>query len=333
MTQPAPPLLLVRDLVVRFPARGGSMVVLDGVDLEVRAGEVFGLIGETGAGKSLSAWASLDLLPAGAWIDAGEVTFNGQVLNGKSDKELRSIRGRYISMIVQNPRSALNPMLAVGKQIGNVYRAHTGGSRSDVRAAVIQSLKDVGIADPERRMGAFPHQLSGGMAQRILIAMALINHPSLVIADEPTTGLDVTIQAEILDLVKDRVLNQGAAMWIITHDLGVIANYTDRAAVMFAGQVVEEGPTATLFERPRHPYTIGLVQAAREESGEVVETALDIAGPPPDLAVRPVGCQFAYRCPWVEPDCRTTTPDLITIGTDRKVRCLVAQRALAEEVT
>ena len=232
-------------------------------------------------------------------------------------------------MIVQNPRGALNPMLSIGNQLANVVRAHRR-TKGDERESIVRALRDVGIADPDRRMSAFPHQLSGGMAQRILIAMAIINHPSLVIADEPTTGLDVTLQAEILDLVKERVVDEGAAMWIITHDLGIIANYTDRAAVMFAGQVVEEAPTADLFADPRHPYTKGLVEAAHVESGDQAEAQFDISGGPPDLRHRPTGCQFAYRCPWVEPDCRQTSPTLVSFGRDRSVRCLVAQRTLMD---
>jgi oligopeptide/dipeptide ABC transporter ATP-binding protein len=321
-------LLTVENLEVRFRAVDGVVVALDGVDLQVREGEVFGLIGETGAGKSLTAWAAMGVLPVGAWLERGEVTFRGIALTKLSDRELRRIRGKEMTLIVQNPRGALNPMLPVGKQLANLLRAHGMVSRKDQRATIIQALRDVGIADPERRLGAFPHQLSGGMAQRILIAMAIISHPRLVIADEPTTGLDVTIQAEILDLVRDRVANQGASMWIITHDLGIIANYSDRAAVMFAGQVVEEAPTADLFSDPRHPYTRGLVEAAHAGSNGGTPETLSIAGRPPDLQRRPPGCQFAYRCPWVEPMCREGRPELTAFAPNRSVRCFVAQREL-----
>jgi oligopeptide/dipeptide ABC transporter ATP-binding protein len=332
VTHAADPLLAIRDLEVRFRTQRGSMIALDGVNLQIRHGEVLGLIGETGAGKSLTAWAALDLLPPGAWVERGDVIFRGEGLTRKSDRALREIRGKEITLIVQNPRGALNPMLTVGKQLGNVVRAHGAGPRDDWKARAVQVLRDVGIADPERRMSAFPHQLSGGMAQRVLIAMAIVNHPNLVIADEPTTGLDVTIQAEILDLIKDRVNHQGASMWVITHDLGIITNYADRAAVMFAGQVVEEAPTEQLFRDPRHPYTMGLVEAARQESQVRRAQSVDIRGGPPDLQHRPVGCQFAYRCPWVEPACRSTAPVLVQFDKDRSVRCIVAQRSLARDI-
>jgi oligopeptide/dipeptide ABC transporter ATP-binding protein len=221
----------------------------------------------------------------------------------------------------------LNPMATIGSQIANVYLAHHDEPKAAAMERAVESLRAVGIPDPGERVTSYPHQLSGGMAQRVLIAMAMINRPKLLIADEPTTGLDVTIQAEILDLMADLVASQGSSVWLITHDLGVIANYTQRAAVMFAGQIVEVAETKALFDEPMHPYTQGLVQALTE--GADGATSRGGSGDPPDLASRPIGCQYAYRCPWVEPKCRETMPILEALAPAHDVRCFVASRQAA----
>lgn len=319
------PLLEVKGLVVQFPGPEdeGEIAVLDHVDLEIRAGEIFGVIGETGAGKSLSAWAAMNLLPSSGRMTAGDVRWKGKSIIGMAEEEQRRIRGKEICLITQNPLGALNPMSTVGNQIVKVVRAHQRVTSREARLLALKSLQAVGIPDPQRRFSVYPHQLSGGMAQRILIAMAMINRPQLLIADEPTTGLDVTIQAEILDLMTEQVRDSGASVWLITHDLGVIANYTERAAVMFAGQVVETASTRDLFERPLHPYTRGFLDAVRREreDGEL----LDIAGAPPDLVHRPEGCQFAYRCPMAAEPCRVAIPQLAEVREGHSVRCVLAQ--------
>ena len=312
-------LLDMEDLEVRFPGPREDAVVLDRVNISIGEGEIFGVIGETGAGKSLTAWAAMNLLPAHGRITAGEVRWKGRPMAAMANEEARRIRGNEVALITQNPLAALNPMSTVGHQIVRVIRAHERVSAREARRMAFEALRVVGIPDPERRFAAYPHQLSGGMAQRILIAMAMINRPQLLIADEPTTGLDVTLQAEILDLMTGMVRNHGASIWLITHDLGVIANYTERAAVMFAGQVVETASTRQLFETPRHPYTRGFLDAAARERDD--GERLDIAGSPPDLHTRPPGCQFAYRCPLAEDSCRLEKPPLLQAQKDHLVRC------------
>ena len=317
----ATPLLQIENLEIRF----SDILTIDNVSLEIRSGEVFGVIGETGAGKSLTAWAAIDLLPRGARITNGAVYWKGRKLTGQPDRRLQEIRGSEISIITQNPLGALNPMNSVGAQIVKAIRAHQRVTSRQAWRMAIDELRAVGIPDPERRARSYPHQLSGGMAQRVLIAMAMVNRPQLLIADEPTTGLDVTIQAEILDLMSRLVRETGSAVWLITHDLGVIANYTERAAVMFAGQLVETAPTSVLFEQPAHPYTRGLLEALTVE--DAISERLAISGPPPDLVDRPPGCQFEYRCPWADEGCSKTMPELLPLDGQRSVRCLVAHRA------
>ncbi|MDE0242500.1 MAG: ABC transporter ATP-binding protein [bacterium] len=312
-------LLEIEDLEVRFPGSSEEIVVLDRVNIRIGAGEIFGVIGETGAGKSLTAWAAVNLLPVHGRVTAGEVRWKGRSISAMTDEEVRRIRGNEVSLITQNPLAALNPMSTVGHQIVRVIRAHERVGAREARRMAFEALRAVGIPDPERRFAAYPHQLSGGMAQRILIAMAMINRPQLLIADEPTTGLDVTLQAEILDLMTGMVRDHGASIWLITHDLGVIANYTERAAVMFAGQVVETTSTRQLFEFPRHPYTRGFLDAVALERDD--DNRLEIAGSPPDLRNRPAGCQFAYRCPLVENSCLLSKPPLLEAQEGHLVRC------------
>lgn len=321
------PLLQMEGLEVIFPTSAGDVSVVSGVDLEVRRKELFGLIGETGAGKSITAWAALGLVPPPGRIQSGSVRFEGRDLLAADQRELHAIRGKDLAAIVQNPRGALNPMLPIGLQIANAYRAHNDVTRKEAMERAVHSLHSVGIADAPSRARSYPHHLSGGMAQRALIALAMVNRPKLLIADEPTTGLDVTIQAEILDLMVELVASQGSSVWLITHDLGVIANYTERAAVMFAGQIVELAPTRALFENPRHPYTRGLVEALGDRGG--APPRVSIGGDPPDLSQRPFGCQFAYRCPLVEEECRARMPELEELASGHEVRCLVASRLAA----
>ncbi len=309
---------------MRFPGENGQdVVILMDVNLEVRNREVFGLIGETGAGKSLTAWAAVGLVPPPGRITKGHVYFNGRDV-GTESGELSSLRGNSIGIIVQDPRSTLNPIMPVGKQVAIAYRTHNKVSRGNARELALEALAEVQIRNPKVCAGLYPHQLSGGMAQRVLIAMAIINRPQLIIADEPTTGLDVTVQADILDLLINLARQERSSLWLITHDLGIVINYTDRAGVMFAGQVVESAPTASLFSDPRHPYTIGLKDAIESEIGQLA--ALQVGGPPPNLEPRLPGCQFAYRCPWFLESCQDDSPQLKSVLAQHEVRCFVAQQ-------
>ncbi len=326
MTQP---LLALEHLEVRFPTSRGESTVVDRVDLTIGRGEFFGLIGETGAGKSMTAWAAMGLVPPPGHISDGVVRFEGRDLLRAREDEQRRLRGQEMAVIVQNAKAALNPMLSIGKQIANAYRAHHDVTKREAYECAVDALGSVRMPDPRAKAEEYPHQLSGGMAQRALIALAMVNRPKLLIADEPTTGLDVTIQAEILDLMSERVASQGSSVWIITHDLAIVANYTERAAVMFAGQIIENGPTSDLFADPRHPYTRGLVEALQNERAR--GERLKVGGAPPDLVDRPSGCQFAYRCPIAEPQCHVTMPELSELAQRHYVRCLVAERLAREQ--
>jgi peptide/nickel transport system ATP-binding protein len=319
-------LLEIEGLGIEFVSSGRTFRAVDNVSLAIAPGERFGMVGETGAGKSLTAWAAIGLLPRNARMTGGQVWYEGEDLMRLSPARLSAIRGKEIAIIVQNPTAALSPMTRIGDQLVNAYRAHRKIDRSTAMDRAIDGLRQVGIADPSRRIRAYPHELSVGMAQRVLIAMALLHEPRLLIADEPTSGLDVTLQAEILDLVMELVRERNTALWLITHDLGVVAHYCGRAAVIFAGSIVETGPVATLFERPAHPYTMGLVDSRlTEERGR---ERFNIAGAPPDLSAREAGCKFAYRCPLVEDQCRCSEPRLAELAPGHDVRCFVAHAGI-----
>jgi oligopeptide/dipeptide ABC transporter ATP-binding protein len=327
----AAPLVEIDGLEITFPTARGEARIVDGVSLSIAPGEFFGLIGETGAGKSITAWAAMGLVPPPGRVSAGSISVLGHDVRSADEAELREIRGRDVAIIVQNARAALNPMTSIGAQIATAYRAHNDAGKREAFDRAVAALASVGIPDPSRRARSFPHELSGGMAQRALIALAMVNDPKLLIADEPTTGLDVTIQAEILDLMEDLVASHGSSIWLITHDLAIIANHTTRAAAMFAGQIVETAPTADLFADPRHPYTRGLIEAlsdAELRGGE----RLDVGGGPPNLVERPRGCQFAYRCPLAEEACTAAVPDLSELAASHLVRCVVAEREARETV-
>jgi len=324
----ASPLLTIDDLGVVFGSGSKSVQALDGVSLEIGRGESFGMLGETGAGKSLTAWSAVGLLPFGAERVRGRIVYDGQELSGLSETEMRSLRGREIAIVLQNARGALSPTTRIGDQMAYAYRAHVACTKEEAYERALQGLRDVGIPDPKRRARGYAHELSLGMGQRVVIAMALLHDPKLLIADEPTSGLDVTIQAEVLDLLHELVRDKGTALWLITHDLGVIASYCDRAAVMFAGEVVERCSVDDLFRDPRHPYVKGLLDSRLPE-GQAER--LHIAGPPPDLTTRVPGCRFAYRCPWVEQQCRDAAPPLQELVRGHEARCWVAQQVAAGE--
>ena len=325
-----PPLLKIEDLGVAFESGPGRVQVLDGVSLQIERGDSFGMLGETGAGKSLTAWATIGLLPFGAERTSGAVRYEGRDLTGLSEEEMRTLRGREIAIVLQNPRGALSPTTRIADQMVNACVAHAECTREEAYERAIEGLRRVGIPDPERRARGYAHELSIGMAQRVVIAIALLHDPKLLIADEPTSGVDVTIQAEILDLLNELVGEKGTALWLITHDLGVIANYCDQTAVMFAGEVVEKCSVEDLFRSPRHPYVKGLLDSRLAAQGDARRPErLDISGPPPDLTRPDQGCRFAYRCPWVEPRCRERAPRLEEVAEGHETRCWVAQDAAA----
>ena len=292
---------------------------LTGVSFALDTGRVLGIIGETGAGKSLTAQSICGLLKPPARIVGGRVVFDGHELTAMSPDALNRLRGSQIALVVQNPRSSLDPLARVGDQLVRIHQAHGRHSRTASRKRAMEMLEAVGIPDPEGRARAWPHELSGGMAQRVLIAMALMNGPRLLIADEPTTGLDVTVQAQILDLLRDLVQRFGMAMMIITHDLGVVAHYCDEVAVMFAGTIVESGPVRRIFGAPGHPYTRALIGATPERR-RVGQGGAQIGGEPPDLYDLPSGCPVRLRCAHATELCASPPPDrVMTPG--HVVRC------------
>jgi peptide/nickel transport system ATP-binding protein len=310
-------LLEVEGLSVRFDTDDGPVHAVDGLSLTLGESEVLGVVGESGCGKSVSFMSLLRLLPETATV-AGTARFDGVDLLRASGARLREIRGRKIAFVFQEPMTSLNPAFMVGNQIGEVLRRHLGLSRGDARARAIELLRLVRIPSPERRVDEYPHQLSGGMRQRVMIAMALACDPKILIADEPTTALDVTIQAGILDLMRDIRERLGTAIVLITHNLGVVADVADRVVVMYAGRKVEEAPVHELFARPQHPYTNGLLGAVpRPGAGRLRE----IPGRVPSLAELPRGCAFAPRCPRADEVTRTSVPELRTIGPQHLVAC------------
>ncbi len=318
------PVLEVRDLVTHFHTRDGVVRAVDGVNLQVHRGEVLGLVGESGCGKSVTSLSIMNLVPPPGAIEGGQVLFQGRDVLGMSKSELTDLRGEHISMIFQQPTSSLNPVYRVGAQIAEVFELHRDIKRRVAAERAVAMLEKVGIPDPERRVKSYPHEFSGGMAQRVMIAMALACEPELLIADEPTTALDVTIQAQILDLMRDLQRDSGTAVILITHDLGIVAEMADRVAVMYAGEIVEEADVATLFTDPRHPYTQGLIGSV-PVLGTVKEELDVIPGNVPNLVDLPIGCRFADRCKArVENEleiCTRQKPELLPVGERHVARC------------
>jgi peptide/nickel transport system ATP-binding protein len=315
-------LLEVRDLRTYFYTRRGVVKAVDGASFSVGRGETLGIVGESGSGKSMTCLSVLRLVPEpGGRIVGGKIVFDGQDLLAKSPDEMRQLRGSQIAMILQDPMASLNPALTVGEQIAETLRLHRGLRGRDLDARILELLRQVRISDPERRVHAYPHQMSGGIRQRVAGAIAISCRPSLLIADEPTTSLDVTIQAQYLRLLKDIQRETSLAMVFVTHDLGIVAKLCDRVAVMYAGRIVETGTTREIFNRPRHPYTIGLLSCLPTLT-RGREPLIAIEGQPPDLAHVPGGCSFAPRCPLVEAQCRETLPPLEAIEPEHLVACL-----------
>jgi peptide/nickel transport system ATP-binding protein len=304
------PLLAVRDLRVAFRTDDGIVRAVDGVDFDIEAGEVFAVVGESGSGKSVTALSLLGLVPPPGRVQ-GEVLWKGRDVLAMRPSELRTIRGQEISMIFQDPMTSLNPVHTIGRQIGEVLRTHRGASRAAARRRAIEVLGQVGIPRPAERVDSYPHELSGGMRQRAMIAMAIACEPELLIADEPTTALDVTVQAQVLDLLMGIIDEVGAAVMLITHDLGVVAGTADRVLVMYAGRAVETGTTDEIFYESRHPYTVGLLSSLPRLDDERAPL-VPIPGHPPSLLHRPPGCPFHPRCPHarVPEPCAVDEPEL-----------------------
>jgi oligopeptide/dipeptide ABC transporter ATP-binding protein len=319
-----PPVLQVDDLQTHFFTFGGSRVVkaVDGIGFTLNAGETLGLVGESGSGKTTTCLSIVGLLPRGARIVGGRVMFEGEDLTRKSQRELRRIRGRRIAVILQDPMASLNPLFTIFRQVAEPAFFHQQMRGRTLRARVQHLLTAVRIPSPEWRMREYPHQMSGGMRQRIVGAIALAGGPSLVIADEPTTNLDVTIQAQYLDLLKDIQRETGVALIFVTHNLGIVAKMCDRVAVMYAGRIIEQAPVRDLFDRPRHPYTRALLGSVPRLGSK--EPLYSITGQPPNLASLPPGCAFHPRCPEALPRCATDEPRDFYQGDDRVARCWLA---------
>ncbi len=318
----ANPLLLVEDLRIVFGPPGREQVAVDGVNLRLTEGEVLGIVGESGCGKSLTALSILGLVPKPAGrIDSGRILLRGQDIVKCTNAELNQIRGKEISMIFQEPMTALNPVFKVGEQIAETIRVHEGLSRSHARRRALELLELVGISNPNQRIDEYPHELSGGMRQRVMIAIALACRPKILIADEPTTALDVTIQAQILSLLKELQREFGMAVILITHDLGVVAQVVDRVMVMYAGRTVEQGTVNDVFEKPSHPYTKLLLESipSLELDTERLQT---IPGMVPSLSNLPKGCRFHPRCPSMRVQCIEQVPTMVSVSDQHQAACI-----------
>jgi len=326
------PLLEVKNLQTQFPTRNGLVRAVDGVSFHLEAGELLGLVGESGCGKSITALSIMRLIAPPGKIVSGEITFDGKNLLKLSDAEMRQIRGDDIAMIFQDPMTSLNPVYTVGEQIAEALRLHRKISRKAAHAAAIDAMKEVSIPDPARRANDYPHQLSGGMRQRVMIAMALACDPKLLIADEPTTALDVTIQAQILELLEELRQHRELGVLLITHDLGVVAEVADRVAVMYTGRIVEESSVEQLFAQPKHPYTEGLLRSVPKltRSDVIKKERLEtIEGTVPSPTDLPPGCHFAPRCSHRMPRCTAEEIPLYQLEGGAQVRCVLFDLAAA----
>jgi oligopeptide/dipeptide ABC transporter ATP-binding protein len=320
----APVLLEVEDLHTHFPLKNKVVRAVNGVSFAVRRGEILGIAGESGAGKSVTCMSILRLVAAPGRIVRGRILFDGQDLLAKSERQMRELRGQTVSMVFEDPLNSLDPAFRVGDLIGEALVLHKGLGKREARKRAGDLLRLVGIPDPERRLDSYPHELSGGMQQRVMIAIALSCDPALLIADNPTTALDVTIQIQILDLVKQLRDRLGMGVLWITHDLGVVAKLCDRVVIMYAGEVMEQGDVYEVLKQPRHPYTRRLIDAL-PKLGRPEQRLMPIEGRPPDPANLPAGCPFAPRCYKAESRCAEATVPLVEIGRGRAVRCLLPE--------
>jgi oligopeptide/dipeptide ABC transporter ATP-binding protein len=323
------PILDVRDLRVELPLSRGTVHAVDGASLQVEPGEAFGLVGESGCGKSMTLRAIMGLLPRPGEIVGGEVLFEGEDLVTASPRRLREVRGGSIAMIFQEPMTALNPVMRVGDQIAEAPQVHLGLSRTAARERALDLMRRVGIPDPVRRARAYPHELSGGLRQRIMIAIALSCDPKLILCDEPTTALDVTIQDQILKLLLNLRREFGVSVVFVTHDLAVVAETCERLAVMYAGQIVETGTVDEVFRAPRHPYTLGLLRSV-PDFDSVQDSLSAIQGAPPDLVVPPPGCRFHPRCPFAQDDCISGEFPLRPLSAGRATACIHSDACAAD---
>jgi len=326
----AAPLLEVRHLRVEFPSRRGTLLALDDISFSIAPGEVLGVVGESGAGKSLTGSAIIGLLDPPGRFAGGEIRLAGQRIDGLPYEQMRAIRGRRIGAIFQDPLTSLNPLYTIGRQLIETIRTHLPVGEDEARARAIRLLQETGIPAAEQRIDQYPHQFSGGMRQRVVIALALAAEPQLIVADEPTTALDVSIQAQIISLIRRLCKEHGTAVMLVTHDMGVIAETCDRVAVMYAGRIVEIGPVADVIHRPSHPYTVGLMGSI-PAMDEDRERLLQIDGAMPRLNAIPTGCAFNPRCPHAFARCRSERPNLIDAGPTHAACWLVAdgQRRVA----
>jgi oligopeptide/dipeptide ABC transporter ATP-binding protein len=316
------PLLEVKDLRTSFFTDAGEVRAVDGVSFAVEAGKLMGLVGESGSGKTASVLSVMRLLPESARVMGGAVLFEGRDLLMLSEPEMRAVRGAKIAMIFQEPMTSLNPVFTIGSQIGEAVRLHQHTARRETLERTIEALRLVGIADPERRVNDYPHQLSGGMRQRVMIAMALACEPKLLIADEPTTALDVTIQAQILDLIRELQVRLKLAVILVTHDLGIVAQYADDVTILYAARVMEQAPSAELFRNPLNPYTRGLLESIPGADGHRHHRLRAIAGTIPNALHPPSGCRFHPRCPMVIDECARVDPPLVAKASQHLVACI-----------
>jgi oligopeptide/dipeptide ABC transporter ATP-binding protein len=318
------PLLEVKDLRTSFFTDAGEVRAVDGVSFAVAPGKLMGLVGESGSGKTASVLSIMRLLPERARVMGGEVLFEGRDLLSLGEPEMRAVRGAKIAMIFQEPMTSLNPVFTIGSQIGEAVRLHQHTSRRETLERTVEALRLVGIADPERRVNDYPHQLSGGMRQRVMIAMALACKPKLLIADEPTTALDVTIQAQILDLIRELQMRLGLAVILVTHDLGIVAQYADDVTILYAARVMEQTASAELFRNPLNPYTRGLLESIPGIDGHHHRRLRAIAGTIPSALRPPSGCRFHPRCPMVIDECSRVDPPLEVKAPQHLVACIRA---------
>jgi oligopeptide/dipeptide ABC transporter ATP-binding protein len=324
------PLLEIESLRIEFPGEDGPLVAVKGVDLAIEPGEVLGLVGESGSGKSLTCRAVMRMVPEPGAISAGAIRFDGEDVLSLRRSKLRDFRAHSVGMIYQNPFGSLNPVMRAGAQIAETLRVNRGLSKKAAKVEAIALLDRVGIEDPERRYGSYPHELSGGMCQRVMIAIATASNPRLMLADEPTTALDVTTQAQILKLLGQMRAEQGMAMLLVSHDFGVIAQSCDRVAVMYGGHVVETGPVETIYHEPEHPYTRALLNSVPElDSAGNVRRRAALAGHPPELSDVIPGCVFAPRCEHARPGCESVSMKLQGLGGDHATACPVQPFATA----
>ena len=314
-------LLEIDDLRVQFRGPHGLVKAVDGISYAVDAGETVAVVGESGCGKSMSALAVLGLVPSPAGHVTGSIRFEGTDLLALDEDQIRDVRGRAIAMVFQEPMTSLNPVLSIGIQLTESMRRHLGLTRKQATSRAVELLQMVGIAEPERRLKQYPHHFSGGMRQRVMIAVALSCNPKLIIADEPTTALDVTIQAQILELMKELTQRLDVALVLITHNLGVVARYADRVNVMYAGRLVETAPTAVLYAHPRHPYTIGLLNSVPRMTRRRGGRLIPIEGQPPDLSRLDGACSYRPRCRWAIERCAAAFPPLEPVAPGHRSAC------------